>query len=92
MSIMCVKCGNKAQRNYVSKSSNPYCKSCYYAELAGFYIDHLEKRRDRDESLNPKAYQQARELSAWLSVYNYGNNNVAKRQAANYICSWMHNT
>lgn len=45
------------------------------------YLLRMEKNRKRDERNNKTAYQQAREMSAWLSVWRYGNTEQQKKAA-----------
>lgn len=51
------------------------------AEYLESYLNRLEKRRDKDEPLNQRAYRDAREMAAWLSVYKHGNERYKKRAA-----------
>lgn len=43
------------------------------------YLHRLEKDREKDEPNNKRAYEQAREMSAWLSLAKYGVREVAKQ-------------
>lgn len=36
------------------------------------YLRRMEDRRSLDERGNRRSYQEAREMSAWLSLYEYG--------------------
>jgi hypothetical protein len=47
---------------------------------AKIYLQRMESNRARDERHNKKAYEQAREISALVSIAEYGNVN-AKKQA-----------
>lgn len=40
------------------------------------YLRRLEKNRVRDERWNKNAYQQARHVAAWLSLYDFGNDDA----------------
>ena len=51
------------------------------------YLWRLERNRLRNEHHNKRAYQQAREMAAWLSVYKYGNAD-ARGRAASVIQAW----
>jgi hypothetical protein len=43
------------------------------------YLQRLEKNREKDELNNERAYEQAREMSAWLSLAKYGAGETAKQ-------------
>lgn len=43
------------------------------------YLKRLEINRDKDEKNNKRAYVQAREISAWLSLEKHGSEEIAKR-------------
>jgi len=43
------------------------------------YLERLEKNKLRDEACNVKTYEQAKELSAWVSLTENGNPNIQKR-------------
>lgn len=43
------------------------------------YLQRLEKSREKDELNNKRAYEQAREMSAWLSLAKYGVGETAKQ-------------
>ena len=42
------------------------------------YLKRVEQCRKKDEPLNKRAYQDARELSAILSLAEYGNKEISK--------------
>ncbi len=48
------------------------------------YLQRLEKNREKDELNNKRAYEQAREMSAWLSLAKYGAGEAEKTSAKNY--------
>ena len=86
MTCFCAECGERAGTSYIFE--NLYiCKTCYNAEILTSYLRRLEKRRAKDEPLNKRAYNQGRELSAWLSVYRFGNKE-SRKQVAAIINSW----
>jgi hypothetical protein len=41
----------------------------------------MEENREKDETFNQIAYQQAREISAYLSLYKFGNPEQCKKAA-----------
>lgn len=51
---------------------NGLCRTCFNVHRAEVYFEQLERNQCRDEKLNQRSYDQARELSAWVSVYRYG--------------------
>ena len=48
-------------------------------EEAKAYLDRMEKDRSRNEKYNQRAYRDARELSAWLSLAEHGNHAVSQK-------------
>ena len=48
------------------------------------YLRRLEKNRTRDEQWNKNAYQQARHVAAWLSLYDFGNDD-ARSMAESFL-------
>lgn len=51
------------------------------------YLQRMEERRGQDEGNNQRAYQEARKLSAWLSLYEHGCS-WAKEQAEEVLRNW----
>jgi hypothetical protein len=47
----------------------------------------MEEQREKNEAQNKTAYEQAREMAGWLSLYKFGNKEI-KKQAARAINSW----
>lgn len=43
------------------------------------YLSRMEKERERREPLNKRAYADARDLSAWVSVYEFGSAEFSKK-------------
>ena len=86
MSCLCDECGKKIKKVYISGDSN-ICRTCYNAEILSKYLRRMENIREKYEQYNKLAYRQCRELSAWLSVYRFGNNEVRK-EAARIINAW----
>ena len=80
--VMCSICGAAVYR-YKNTRNGPVCYdiNCIIAFLNA-YLDSMEKRRGKDEALNQVAFQQARELSAWISVYRYGTGDDKKSAEA----------
>lgn len=50
------------------------------------YLDRMETNCEKDESNNQRAYEDARNLSAWVSLAEYGNE-FMKKQALKIIKS-----
>lgn len=50
-------------------------------EVLKKYLVRMESNRAKDEPLNKKTYEQARELSAVVSLYEHGNEDVKKMAA-----------
>jgi hypothetical protein len=55
-------------------------------ERAERYIERFPKWSDEQKRLNQRAYNDARNLSAWLSVFRFGNEEYAE-QAGKIIYS-----
>jgi hypothetical protein len=49
------------------------------AKKAEEYLNRFPKWTDKQKQLNKKTYDNAIELSAWLSVYKFGNEDVSKQ-------------
>jgi hypothetical protein len=47
-------------------------------DQAAIYLARMERNRKKDESYNQRAYDDARNLAAWVSLAKYGNNDIAK--------------
>jgi hypothetical protein len=66
-------------------------KTCYNIQVLLSYLQRIEKRRAKDECWNKQSFEQCRELSAWISLYRFGGNEIQKRAAA-IINSWVKNS
>jgi len=88
MAFQCAECGKRADTAYISDEGMDICKTCYHAGIASTYLQQMEKRRAKDEACNKRAFDQCRELSAWLSLYRFGNEEIRKRAAA-VINAWV---
>lgn len=69
--VICGKCGRPLQRKTKSPVAGR-CRTCFNVWRAEIYFKQLERNRRKDEMLNQRSYDQARELAAWVSVYRYG--------------------
>ena len=88
MAAKCDICGSMAKKYFTASSGDTVCsKTCMNAYLLEKYLLSLEERREKDEELNKTAFNQAREMSAWLSIYRYGNKN-SKKLATIAINAW----
>lgn len=82
MSCKCDVCGKMAKTYFTVSSGDRVCsKTCINALRLESYLLRMEKNRVRDEPLNKTAYEQARELSAYLSLFRNGNAESKKRAA-----------
>lgn len=81
MASKCDMCG-KLSKKYSTIRGTIVCnKTCLNAYMLEGYLLRMEERREKEESLNQLAFEQAREMSAWLSVWRYGNSEQRKRAA-----------
>lgn len=46
---------------------------------AKVYLDRMEANRDKDEPNNPRAYKDARNLAAWVSIAEHGSEYMQKQ-------------
>lgn len=88
MAAKCDICGKNTRKYSMVAGTIICCKTCLNAYLLESYLLQLEERREKDEANNQKAFQQAREMAAWLAVYRYGNARC-KKLAAKAINSYM---
>ena len=86
MGNRCFECGKKGA-SYLSVTGVELCQTCHYAELATRYLRRMEANRAKFEGHNKRAYANCRELSAWLSLYRFGNEH-ARSRAATYLIAW----
>jgi hypothetical protein len=88
MAAKCDMCGKMTKKYFTSYAGDILCsKTCKNAYVLESYLLRMEERRQKDEATNKRAFQQAREMAAWLSIYKYGNE-AAKRLAAKAINAW----
>jgi|LFRM01.2.fsa_nt_gb endogenous inhibitor of DNA gyrase (YacG/DUF329 family) len=88
MAAKCDMCG-KMVKKFSTISGLIVCsKSCLNVYLLRAYLLRLEERRGEDEAKNKAAYAQAREMSGWLAMFQYGNAKF-KKLAAKAINSYM---
>jgi len=83
----CAECCKRIGTVFISDEGLDICKTCYHAGIASSYLRRMETRRKKDEPHNKRAYEQCRELAAWLSVYRFGVGHYQKRAAA-YLDGW----
>jgi len=88
MAFRCAECDERTGTVYISDEGMDVCKTCYHAEIVSSYLRYMETRRAKDEACNQRAFDQCRELSAWLSLYRFGNKEIRK-QAAAVINAWI---
>lgn len=88
MAVKCDYCGRMAKKYKLSHAGDIVCcQTCENARRLESYLLTLEESRERDEELNSTAYNQAREISAWLSVYRHGSEK-SKKLASTIINAW----
>jgi hypothetical protein len=63
-------------------------RDCEAAFIVRGYLDRMKFRRRQDAEHNRLAYQQAGELSAWLSVYRFGIS-VYRKRAATFLNAFV---
>lgn len=74
LAAKCDMCGRMTNKYHTTYAGDCICYGiCLQAYRLESYLLRLEERRERDEDNNKMAYQQARELSAYLSLWKYGN-------------------
>lgn len=87
MAAKCDVCGSMVKKYKTTIHGDICCDACTNAYRLESYLLTMEERREKDEQNNKKAYEQAREMAAWLSMYKYGNGD-AKKLAAKFINTW----
>jgi|BioPla2DNA2_1021312.scaffolds.fasta_scaffold27065_6 hypothetical protein len=88
MSAKCDMCGSMTNKYFTTYAGDILCsKTCKNAYVLESYLLRMEERREKDEVNNKKAFQQARNMAGWLSLYKYGNAE-SKKLAAKAINSW----
>lgn len=56
-------------------------KTCHAVCVFESYLARLEENREKDEPLNKQAYDDAREMSAVVSLYKHGSKEAARNAA-----------
>lgn len=76
----CSYCGRLVKTYSIQRPDTIICSrtDCRAASLEE-YLRQMEKRRIKDEPLNPRAFQDARNLSGYLSLYRFGNEEARER-------------
>lgn len=88
MAAKCDMCGKMTSKYHITAYGDVVCYgACLAAYRLESYLLTLEERREKDESLNKQSFEQAREMSAYLSLYKHGNAE-AKKTAAKAILAW----
>lgn len=88
MAAKCDVCRKMTAKYHTTSYGDVVCNgTCHAAYRLESYLLTLEERREKDELLNKRVYEQAREMSAWLSVYKNGNAE-SKISAAKAILVW----
>lgn len=88
MATKCDICGKMTKKYHTTYAGDDVCYGiCLQVYRLESYLLRMEERREHDEANNQKAYQGAREMSAWLSLWRYGNPEQRKL-AAKVISNW----
>jgi len=88
LAAKCDVCGKMKKKYYTTYAGDIVCnKTCMNAYRLESYLLRMEERREKDEVNNKKAFQQARDMAGWLSLYKYGNDKY-KKLAAKAINAW----
>jgi hypothetical protein len=90
MPVCCAECGEKLNTRSIAGKKLDTCKTCQNAEIVSDYLRYMETRRAKHDAANKRAFDQCRELAAWLSVYRFGVEPYRQRGAA-YINAWVKN-
>lgn len=88
MTKQCNFCGRMVRKYRIYKGSVICFEPDCIAVILEEYLLSIEKRRKRDKPYNKQSFQQAREMSAWLSIYRFGNA-AAKAYAAKVLQAWL---
>ena len=80
--VRCSACGEKAMKGKLNAEGQPLCRACFNVEVTLKYCRSMEKRRGREEQWNKSAFDQCRNLAAWISIYQFGAPEYRKRAAA----------
>ena len=88
MAEQCSICGKLVRKYKFYIGKVVCCDADCIAVILEEYLLFMEKRRKRDEPCNRSSFQQAREMSAWLSLYRFGNQEIRKR-AARILRAWF---
>ena len=78
---------NKLKLNGNKSTAKAKCNAKDNIELGKRSLESYLLRREKEEAYNNRAFQQARNMSGWLSVYKYGAIEYRKI-AAKVIMSW----
>lgn len=80
MAVKCDVCGKMTNKYFTTYAGDVVCsKTCQTVYQLESYLLRMEERRQRDEAHNETAFDQARQMSAWLSLFKYGNVEQKKR-------------
>lgn len=79
MAIKCSVCGKKVKRYFTTSQGNDVCsKACYGVYQLEAYLLWMEENRQKNETLNKRSYDEAREMSSLISLYKFGNREMSK--------------
>ncbi len=79
LAAKCSMCGKAAKKHITTSAGDIVCsKTCMNVYRLELYLLQMEERRRKDEMLNRRAFEQAREMAGWLSIYKFGNAKARK--------------
>ena len=88
MAAKCDVCGKMTTKYHTTSYGDVVCfGTCLKAYRLESYLLTMEGRREKNKPDNQRAYQEAREMSAWLSLWKFGNKEQ-KKMAAIAINAW----
>lgn len=89
MAAKCDMCGKMTNKYHMTPAGDVVCQGfCLSVYRLESYLLRLEVNRERDEEHNKLAYQHAREMAGWLSLFKHGNKEMRKR-ATKAISAFM---
>jgi len=96
MATKCDICEATAETYYISINGDVICsKTCFAAQRLENYLLGIDRRRKEgklDPNINQKAWSDAGEMAAWLSVYRHGNKEMSKKYGKAILKWWGNKT
>jgi len=89
MAVKCDMCGKMTNKYHTTSYGDSVCQgACLSAYRLESYLLTMEENKEKNEEHNKLAYQQAKEMAGWLSLFKHGNPDIRKR-AGKVISSFM---